>query len=122
MAQYDYITINGEQFPRPVGFAPVREDVYAAEYTTMDGSLRADIVGWRWSDMELKWDCLSESKVMDLIMAGSSFDIVFDDPMSDSWTETVVRRSTVSMRHRYRQRGVTYWRNVSIKVSFVGVH
>lgn len=121
MAQYDTITINSVTYPRPVVFAPRREDVYAAEYTTMTGKTKADIVGWKYADIELKWDALSQTQVQSLTALSGTFTFAFDDP-SGTHSETVRRKSAVSMRHRYQQGGVYYWRDVSVKLSFINTN
>ena len=121
MAQYDTITINGVSYPRPVGFSPVREDVYASEYMTMTGTVKADRVGWRYSDIELKWEALPQSQVLSLTQLTDTFNFVFDDP-EGSHTEVVRRMSSVAMRHRFLLNGVYYWKNVSVKLSFINLH
>lgn len=121
MAQYDTITINNIDFPRPVNFLPMREDVYASEYRAMSGAVRADRVGWKYADMELKWDALPQDLVYALTTLVGSFNITFDDPQG--MRTTLARRmSTVAMRHRYQQDGVYYWKDVSVKISFLGMY
>ena len=117
----DTITIKGVHYPRPKDFAPTREDVYAAEYTTMSGSYRADRVGWKFSDIELKWDALPHSQVLELTKLSGTYQFTFDDPTGFNY-EQVRRISAVSMRHRYQINGVTYWKNVSVKFSFLDTH
>lgn len=137
MAEFDTIRFIDEfdeeyVFPRPVNFAPMRENVYASEYTTMNGTYKADLIGWKYADMELTWEALRQSDVYNLVtMLGSDsglFKIVFDDAdasYASQYTlkkEDVRRISTVSMRHRYKQYGEYYFRNVSFKISFVKTH
>lgn len=115
------ITINGTTYPRPVNFAPMRKDVYAAEYTTMSGSFRGDSIGWKYDDIELKWDALVHAQAQALANLPLTFTIVFDDP-SGTHTETVRRISSVATRYRYTQNNLHYWKNVSVKLSFVDMH
>lgn len=118
----DYITINGHQIRRPEKFAPKREDVYAGEYTTCTGATIADRIGWKFSDLTLEWGALPQDDVEALVSMSGECTLVFDDVDSDTWTETVIRSSVVSMRHRYTISGVTYWRDVSCEVKFINVH
>ena len=119
-------------YPRPKNFAPVRQDVYAGEYTTMTGNIKADSVGWKYADIELKWDALPEDKVWFLCQLYGLIDLEFDVPyvISPTRHETVRRISTVSMRHRYQvpvlENGTIvqkiYWKDVSVKFSFINAH
>lgn len=118
---YDYITIDGVAFPRPVEFAPQREDVYVAEIITMDQTWLADVVGWKFSDMDLKWRALPESLVAALTNLSGEFVATFDDP-NGIHNETAVRTNAVSTKKRQTIDGVSYWLDVSVTLKFVCTH
>lgn len=122
MSRYDYITIGGQQIRRPDEFAPQREDIYAGEYTTCTGATRADVVGWKYADMTLKWHALPESAVEILIGMNGATTLVFDDPSSDTISEQVIRKSAVAMRNRYNENGEYWWTEVECEISFIGAH
>lgn len=119
---YDTITINGTEFPRPVKFTPERQDIYAGEGETFDGSKYCDLVGWKYDDMTLEWAGLPQSKVSALVALSGSFPITFDDADGSFRTETARRISIVSMRHARIIGGESYYRNVSVKISFMTSH
>jgi hypothetical protein len=122
MSTYDYITIDGSQIRRPDEFAPQREDIYAGEYTTCTGATRADVVGWKYADMTLKWQALTEAEVNVLIGMSGATTLVFDDPSSNTISEQVIRKSAVAMRHRYHELGETWWTEVECEISFIDAH
>lgn len=118
---YDTITLNGVEYPRPVSFKPQREDIYAAEITTFKGNVLKDKIGWKYSDITLEWDFLPQAKVESLVGITGAVDLVFDD-VTGSHTESVARASIVAMRHRYQIDGSYYWKDVSIKLTFLDAH
>lgn len=121
LSQYDYITIDGTQINRPREFKPKRVDVYAGEYTTCTGKVIADRIGWKYDDLTLSWEALSEDKVLALASMTGQATFAFDD-VDGAKSETVIRTSAVQMRHRDTIGGVTYWRDVSVEVTFINVH
>lgn len=121
LSEYDKIILDGAEFPRPVGFSPQREDVYAGEITTMTGKTLKDLVGWKYSDIDLSWSILPQEDVENLIKLSGEFYLDFDDA-EGTQSEKVSRESTVSMRHRYTINGKYYWKDVSIKIKFLDVH
>lgn len=119
---YDYIKINGVQIPRPPGFAPKREDVYEGEITTCTGKLIADKIGWKYAEMELQWDALTQDEVDILVNMNGISTITFDDADGEEHTEQVVTISKVWLRHRHTIKGKTIWKGVSVGVRFINVH
>lgn len=118
---YNYITIGSTQIYRPREFKPKRVDVYAGQYTTCTGKTIADKIGWKYDDLELSWEALPESMVLALAGISGAVTMAFDD-VDGAKSETVIRTSAVQMRHRDTIGGVTYWRDVSVGVSFINVH
>ena len=117
-----YIKINGVELPKPPEFMPKREDVYAGEYTTCTGKLIADRIGWKYSDLTLTWDALTQAQVQVLIEMDGAATIEFDDADGINHTEAIIRSSTVHLRHRQIIRGTTWWKKVQTEVKFLNVH
>ena len=69
---FNTITIDNEQIFRPSDFDLKREDVYAGEYTTCTGAVIADRIGWRYSDIELKYDTLPDDQMQTLDTVATS--------------------------------------------------
>lgn len=122
MSEIDYIYIDNEPIRKPESFTPAREDVYAGEYTTCTGNTIADKIGWKYADMDLEWEALTQDEVDMLISMSGERTLKFDDPESDTQEETIIRSSVVALRHRYTQHGVTWWKNVTCSVRFINVH
>lgn len=122
MATIDYIYFNTtDALPKPVNFMPQREDVYRGEYTTCTGATIADKIGWKFSDITLEWGALTQSQIAILIGLDGVETLTFDD-VDGNHTENVIRKSAVSLRNRNTINGVTYWRDVSVTLSFLDVH
>lgn len=122
MTPLDFITINGSQIRKPANFKPKREDIYAGEYETCTGAIVADRIGWKYSDISLDWDALTQEEVDILIGLNGEFPIIFDDMDGDTQTEKAIRSSIVSLRHRNTIDGVTWWRNVQVSIRFISSH
>ena len=130
MSIYDNITIRvvsggssiSYNIRRPDDFAVQREDIYAGSYTTCTGATRADRIGWKYSDMTLSWSALRQDDVEKLFNITGEAYLIFDDPCGDQIEEQIIRTSVVSMRHRFTENGVHWWRDVSCNISFIGSH
>ncbi len=119
---YNTITINGIEFPRPSDFSIEREDVYAGEYQTCTGNVIADRVGWRYSDMTLNFDTLSNDKLQVLSAINSTATLVFTDD-DGQHTESVIRTGFANTPTRYTgPDGTALWKNVSVKMRFINAH
>lgn len=126
-ATYDTISINGTTFPRPVGFAPAKERIYAGEYETCTGARLVDYVGWRYADMTLTWDGLDAASVAKLAAMGATSTITFDVPSTTTGepaavTEDIIPISSVQALHPYKQGTTTYYRQVSVAIRFLAAH
>lgn len=116
------IYINGTAIPKPPEFELEREDIYAAEYTSMSGKTIADRIGWKYSDTDLKWDALSQADLTVLINISGSFTLGFHDESNTYVEETCIKLSSVSMPYRYQNRGSYWWKEPSVKVRFINAH
>lgn len=129
MAEFDTITITDSYgssctIRRPDNFSPTFEDVYSNEYVTMTGDVKADRIGWKFADMELKWAALSENEVLSLMTSihGNVFTISVDTAYNRIFEEKARAISQTQIRHRYKQNGQYYWKDVSVKISFLKTH
>lgn len=119
---FNSITVNGIQIFRPNEMPIAREDVYAGEYTTCTGRTIADRIGWKYSDMDLQWDTLTDAMLTALINLRGAFEITFTD-FDGSHTETVIRDDFTSTPTRLTSYdGTSVWKNVAMKVRFLNVH
>lgn len=119
---FNSITINGVQIFRPNDMPIAREDVYAGEYTTCTGKTIADRIGWKYSDMSLEWDTLTDAMLNALIGLRGAFEITFED-YDGTHTEKVIRDDFTSTPTRFTSfEGKSVWRDVGLKVRFLNVH
>lgn len=122
LRKIDFIKINDQKIPKPPEFKPKREDIYAGEYTTCTGKRIADVIGWKYSDMTLEWDALPQDMVDILVNMTGECEMVFDDVDGNEITESVIRNSMVTFRHRRTIEHVVWWKDVSVEVSFINAH
>ncbi len=116
------ITIDGVRIFKPSDMPMTREDVYEGEYTTCTGKIIADKIGWKYSDMNLQWDVLTDDMMNALISLSGAFQITFTD-FDGTHTETVIRDEFTSTPTRFTSfDGASVWRDVGLKVRFLNVH
>ena len=60
---FNSISIDGTEIFRGNNFSLDREWIYAAEIETCTGKRCADVVGWRYSDLQLSWDNLPQDQL-----------------------------------------------------------
>ena len=119
---FNDIVIDGVRVFRPNNMPLQREDVYAGEYTTCTGKLIADRIGWRYADMSLEWDTLTDEMLSALIGLSGSFTITFTDS-DGSHTEQVIRDEFTNTPTRFTgYNGASVWKDVGLKVRFLNVH
>ena len=121
MAVFNYITINGTSILAPNDLTPTREPIYAAEITTMTGKTIADVIGWKYADMTLKWDTLPQDQLEALLNLSGECTITFVD-VDGSITEKFIPLQTVQVKTRHTLHGLTLWRDVSLDIRFTEVH
>lgn len=120
---YNTIQLNGVELFRPTDFSPKREGVYAAEITTCSGKVIADRVGWRYADMELKWDTLPQAQLDVLLALAEQATLVFTDADGISHTEQIIPTTRVWVATRFTGKdGNPCWKDVSMGVKFINVH
>ena len=108
--------------PRPSGFTVEREEVYAAEITTCTGQYFADRIGWKYADMELKWDMLEPTDLDNLIGVASVVILKWTDVNGTDVSESIRITKRASTGTRITKGGRQYWKDVTLGVSFNAVH
>lgn len=119
---FNTITIDNEQIFRPSDFDLKREDVYAGEYTTCTGAVIADRIGWRYSDIELKYDTLPDDQMQTLLGMSGECNLTFTDS-DGSHTEKVIRLAFSNAPTRFTAYdGSVLWKDVAVSLRFINVH
>lgn len=119
---FETININGTEIYRPNEFDVKREDVYAGEYVSLTGKTIADRIGWKYSDMTLKWDALTDAMLQALIGLEGSFSISFEDS-DGQHTEQVIRRGFTNTPTRLTgPNGAKLWTGLEMEISFLNTH
>lgn len=118
---YNTITIDGTEYPRPNDFTLEREDIYAGEYETCTGAIKADRVGWRYAEKEIVFDMLTDSQ-MSTLSTFTTGDITFTES-DGTHTETAARVGFSNTPTRLTTSGgAVIWKNVALKVRFIDAH
>ena len=119
---YNKIYINGRPYFRPNDFQLAREDVYAGEYTSCTGKLIADKIGWKYSDLPMKWDILPDEDLVYLTTLIGAFDLIFRDS-DGQHTETVIRKGFTNTPTRITgPEGSKIWTGIEMEVAFLNTH
>lgn len=107
---------------RPNDFTVGHDDIYAGEYTTGNGSIRADRVGWKYSDTTLEFDELTTDEVNTLSGMHGAIKFYFDDN-DGPHEETVIIQSFGNTATRFTlPDGSTVWKNIQISLRFVNAY
>lgn len=119
---YNKIYINGRPYFRPNDFEVKREDVYAGEYTTCTGKLIADKIGWKYSDLPMKWDILPDEDLVYLTTLTGAFNLIFRDS-DGQHTEQVIRKGFTNTPTRITgPEGSKIWTGIEMEVTFLNTH
>lgn len=120
---FNTITINGTAIYQPNDLEIKREDVYAGEYVSLTGKTIADRIGWKYSDMTLKWDALTDAMLQALIGLEGAFYISFEDSDGVQHTEQVIRRGFSNTPTRITgPNGTKIWTGLEMEISFLNTH
>lgn len=118
---FNTIMIGNTEVFRPNDMDIKREDVYRGEYTTCTGKIIADRIGWRYSDMRLKWDTLT-TNMLDALLSSWQFEITFEDA-DGIHTEQVIRDGYTNTPTRFTgYNGEPVWKDIEMGVRFINVH
>ena len=109
-----YITINGYDIPYPNDFELQKVPNIINEMQTLTGKTVADINGWKYGDVELRWGTLLDEDLQNLLaaIADNEFQISFKDIDGADHTVNAVFKGRANVK------GVTVWRDVSVQLSF----
>lgn len=119
---FETITIDGTEIFRPNDFEVQREDVYSGEYTTLTGKTIADRVGWKYSDMTMKWDILTDEMLAALLSLSGEATLQFEDS-DGQHTETIIRKGFTNAPTRTTgPNGNIIWSGIEMAVSFINAH
>lgn len=119
---FNTITIDNVEFPRPSDFQIQRQDVLAGEYTTCTGRIIADRIGWRYSDMTLEWDTLTQDQLDTLTGINGPVTMEFEDS-DGAQSETIIRGAFTNTPTRFTgPDGEPVWKDVAMEVRFINAH
>ena len=115
-----YITINGYDIPYPNDFTPQKVPNIVNEMVTLTGKTVADINGWKYADVELRWDTLLDADLQNLLaaIADNEFQVTFKDIDGSYHTVNAVFRGRANVKTPMFHRGATVWKDVTIQLSF----
>lgn len=108
--------------PRPSGFTVEREEVYAGELTTCTGNYYADRIGWKYADMDLTWEILEPADLDNLLVLPSVVTLRWTDANGSNRSDSVRITKRAATGTRFTKNNRLYWKDVSLGVSFNGVH
>lgn len=107
---------------RPSDFNIQREDIYAGQYTTCVGSIKADRIGWRYSDTTIECDELTDDELIFLTGINSAVSFRFTDSDGEH-DEQVIREGFANVPTRLTAPdGSVIWKKVKINIKFIDAH
>lgn len=121
---FNSISIDGTEIFRSNGFTLDREWIYAAEIETCTGKRCADVVGWRYSDLQLSWDNLPQDQLQAIFdLSGAEIDMTFSNERNQTVTEKVIPKvTTAKVTRKTDPQGNIAWTGVGLTVTFVNAH
>ena len=115
--------INGIEITMPNGFKPQRVPRTAASITTLSGRVIADVRGWKYADMTLKWGYIPMSELQYILaQTASAFTVSFDDMDGTEHTVSAVKTGISGQRKMAYEDGVPLFMDVEMGVSFPDVY
>ncbi len=120
---FNTIQIGNNTLYRPNGFSPKREYIYAGEITTCTGKTIADLVGWKYADMQLQWDAIPQAQ-LDVLLAmnGHETTLTFTDATGQQVTENIIPLTHSMTATRSIKNGVPVWSDIQTEVRFTNAH
>ena len=122
---FNTISIDNNVIYRGNDFTLQREYIYAGEYETCTGKRMADLVGWRYADVTITWDTLSQTMLGYIMgLTGYAVNFTFTNELGSSVTEKVIPQIISSQATRLTNPydGTAVWKNVSLQLKFVNAH
>lgn len=115
-----YININGYSIPYPNSFSMKKVPRIVSEMETLDGSIVADVAGWRYDDTTLQWDTLLDADLRNLLLAldaSAAFPITFND-IDGERTVNAIYRGRSNVKTPMFHNGVTVWKDIQVELTF----
>lgn len=111
------------EFPYPNGLTLKRENEIASEVKAANGTVYADIVGWRFADTTFNWSTLDDNQLSDLIWltgeGGSVLMQIVDPFIGQEVTLEAVRISVIATKTRLKDKNdKIVWKDVSCEFRF----
>ena len=119
-----YININGYSIPYPNSFSMKKVPRIVCEMETLDGSIVADVAGWRYDDTTLQWDTLLDADLRNLLLAldaSAAFPITFND-IDGERTVNAIYRGRSNVKTPMFHNGVTVWKDIQVELTFPDAH
>ena len=115
----DYITINGYSIPYPNDFTMTKVPRIVSEIETLNGTIIADIDGWKYEETTLQWDTLLDNDLQNLLSAISSniFSITFKD-IDGSHTVQAILTERTNVKTPLFKDGNLIWSDIKIGLAF----
>ena len=114
-----YININGYSIPYPNSFSMKKVPRIVCEMETLDGSIVADVAGWRYDDTTLQWDTLLDADLRNLLLAldaSAAFPITFND-IDGERTVNAIYRGRSNVKTPMFHNGVTVWKDIQVELT-----
>lgn len=121
---FNTITIDGQEIFRGNDFTLQREWIYAGEIVTCTGKVCADVVGWRYKNLQLEWGVIPQDQLMAILaLNGTEVDMIFSDEANQSVTEAVIPTASAATATRLTDdNGNAMWSGVKLEVRFINAH
>ena len=117
------IKIDNTSIYRPNDFSPNKTQVYKGEITTVTGKTIADLIGWKWDDLEMQWDALPQSQLKFIMSLSGEHTIEFEWADGKTYSEAFRPSSNVSTNTRVTYPdGTEIWKDVKFSISFIDTH
>lgn len=115
----DYITINGYSIPYPNDFTMTKVPRIVSEIETLNGTIIADIDGWKYEETTLQWDTLLDNDLQNLLSAISSniFSITFEDIDGQHTVQAILTERTNVKTPLFKD-GNLIWSDIKIGLAF----
>lgn len=115
-----YITINGYDIPYGNDMTLQKVPNIVNEMVTLTGKTVADINGWKYADVELRWGTLLDADLQNLLAAisNNTFQVTFKDIDGADHTVSAVFKGRANVKTPMFHRGATVWKDVTVQLSF----
>lgn len=107
---------------RPTDLEITREDIYAGEYTTCTGAVKADRIGWKYADTTLEFDELTTDELNVISGMYGAVTFYFDDS-DGAHDEQVIKTGFTNTPTRLTlPDGSIIWKNCGVTLRFINAH